>query len=162
MARKSTGRRKPYSKYHVDLSVEGKKARTVKDYKTGKEVTFDSLLELQFYEDNIVPGMQNGDIEDYEMQKSYILQPSFVDWTGKRQRAITYLSDFTVFYKDGTEKAFDVKGGLIDPLATLKKKLMLCKYPEVKFEWVTYLATAGWINYDDYKELKKAKKKGRK
>lgn len=154
------GRRKTYSKYHVDLSQQGKLNRIGKDYKTGEDIQFDSLLEKQFYEENIVNGMECGEIVDYDLQKKYQLQPSFKK-NGKTIRAIDYVADAWVLYPDGTEKVFDVKGGLVDPVAKIKQKMMYYKYPDLDYTWVTYSKSTGWINYEEYEQLKRKKKRAK-
>lgn len=151
-------RKKKYSKYHVNITQQGKKDRESTDYKTGKTIQFDSLLEKQFYEENVVNGMECGEIVDYDLQKKYQLQPSFKR-NGKTIRAIDYVADAWVLYPDGTEKVFDVKGGLVDPVAKLKKKMMHFIYPNLDYTWVTYTKTTGWIDFEEYEIIKRKKKK---
>lgn len=114
---------KKRSKYGVDQTTKGKQNRTVIDRKTEKEVCFDSLLEKRFYEDIVCAGLDSGEIVDYELQKKYKLQPSFRH-NGKTIRAIDYVADFWVKYSDGSERVYDTKGGMVDPSAKIKRKLM--------------------------------------
>lgn len=150
-------RKKQYSKYHVDISSDGKAKRTSIDLKTGNNVIFDSLLEKRYYENIIVPGMQSGTISDYKLQKKYILQPSFKH-NGKTIRAIDYVADFWVQYADGTEKVYDTKGGMVDPAAKIKRKMMYYRYPDLDYQWITWSSATGWIEFDEYQKIKKIKK----
>ena len=62
---------KAKSKYHVDISEQGKKNRTYKG------VTYDSLTELRFLQEYIEPKMKSGEILSYERQVEYVLQDKF-------------------------------------------------------------------------------------
>lgn len=152
---------KKRSKYGVDQTSTGKKNRTVKDRKTGEEVCFDSLLEKRFYEEVILTGLDSGEIVDYELQKKYKLQPSFKH-EEKTIRAIDYVADFWVKYSDGTEIVFDTKGGMVDPTAKLKRKMMFYVYPNLNYIWMTHTKSTGWIEWDEYEAQKRAKKKAAK
>lgn len=149
---------KKRSKYGVDQTTQGKKNRTVIDRKTGKEICFDSLLEKRFYEEIICTGLDSGEIIDYELQKKFKLQPSFKH-NGKTIRAIDYVADFWVKYSNEEEKVFDTKGGMVDPTAKLKRKLMFYIYPELNYIWITHTKATGWIDWDEYEAIKRAKKK---
>lgn len=149
---------KKRSKYGVDQTSTGKKNRTVIDRKTGKEVCFDSLLEKKYYEEVVCVGLDSGEIVDYELQKKYKLQPSFKH-NDTTIRAIDYVADFWIRYADGSEKVFDTKGGMVDPAAKIKRKLMYYIYPELDYSWITYTKTTGWIDWDENEKLKREKKK---
>lgn len=79
------------SKYNV-----GKKTYE----RTYNGIVFDSVVEMKYYRDVILPSVENGNIIHYEMQKKYILQPSFVR-DGKRVQAIEYKADFYTVDKNG-------------------------------------------------------------
>ena len=136
---------KKRSKYGVDQTTKGKQNRTVIDRKTEKEVCFDSLLEKRFYEDIVCAGLDSGEIVDYELQKKYKLQPSFRH-NGKTIRAIDYVADFWVKYSDGSERVYDTKGGMVDPSAKIKRKLMYYIYPDLDYVWITHTKSTGWID----------------
>ena len=53
----------------------------------------------------------------------------------KTQREIVYIADFVVIYSDGREEVIDIKGSVhnIDPVFKIKRKLLLCKYPNIDF-----------------------------
>ena len=149
---------KKRSKYGVDQTTKGKQNRTVIDRKTEKEVCFDSLLEKRFYEDIVCAGLDSGEIVDYELQKKYKLQPSFRH-NGKTIRAIDYVADFWVKYSDGSERVYDTKGGMVDPSAKIKRKLMYYIYPDLDYVWITHTKSTGWIDWDENEALKRARKK---
>lgn len=75
--------------------------------------------------------MAAGEITKIERQKAYLLQPAF-KYQGKTIRAIHYLADFVVTYKDGREEVIDTKGFQTKDYL-LKKKLLLYRYPEINF-----------------------------
>ena len=121
---------KKRSKYGVDQTTKGKQNRTVIDRKTEKEVCFDSLLEKRFYEDIVCAGLDSGEIVDYELQKKYKLQ-----------------------------RVYDTKGGMVDPSAKIKRKLMYYIYPDLDYVWITHTKSTGWIDWDENEALKRARKK---
>ena len=118
---------------------------------------FDSLLEKKFYDTYILPKYKSGEITDYVLQKKYELQSSFKH-NGDTIRPIDYVSDFW-YMENGKEYVKDIKGGLIDSVAKIKRKLMYAKYPTVDFEWITHTIETGWINWDKYEKIKRDKKK---
>lgn len=67
-----------------------------------------------------------GEIKDLELQKPYVIQPSFFDRSGKRQTAIKYVADFVYQDKDGNTIIEDVKSPATrkDRVYRLKKKMM--------------------------------------
>lgn len=147
-----------YSKYHVDTSTSGKKKRQALDFKSGELIEFDSLLEKRFYEEIIVPGMMDGTILNYCLQKKYQLQSSFKR-NGKTIRAIDYVADFWYQLRTGEEKIVDTKGGMVDSVAKLKKKLFYSKYPDLDYEWMTWSKGTGWMEFDEFTKLKRKQKK---
>lgn len=121
-------------------------------------IIFDSQLEMKYYRDVLCPKVANGEIVKYELQKPYELQPKF-KYEGKTVRAITYVADFFIVYKDGHEEVIDTKG-CPDSVAILKKKMFNFKYPNVNYKWITWVKKfGGWIEYEEYKKLKREEKK---
>lgn len=57
-------------------------------------------------------------------------------------RAITYVCDFYLIYKDGRSEVIDVKG-MATPEAKLKRKMFLYKYPEENLLWVKKVESTG-------------------
>ena len=147
-----------YSKYHVNTTSKGKKQRQEKDYLTGELITFDSLLEKRFYDECVVPEMKSGNLKEYKLQKSYILQKGFKQ-NGRTYRPITYIADFWLLDKDGNERIIDVKGGMVDPTAKIKEKIMHYIYPDLDYVWMTWTKATGWIEYQEFLLKKKEKKK---
>lgn len=151
--------KKKYSKYHVNLSDKGKSDRTYKG------IQYDSLLEMRFYKEVVEVGLENGTIIDCQRQAKYELQPKFKH-NDKNILAVNYVADYVLTYKDKSVIVWDVKGGLVDPIAKLKKKLFHYKYPEVDYKWIGHCTLDnGWQEYDiiekGQRERKKAKKKAK-
>lgn len=112
---------------------------------------------MRYYRDVLLPLIESGDVLSYELQKPYELQPKF-SHKGKTVRAIKYVADFFIVYKDGHEEVVDTKG-CPDSVALLKRKLFWYHYPDINYKWITYVKKfGGWIEYDKYKQLKKEKK----
>lgn len=133
------------SKYNVSSN---------KSRRTYNGIVFDSEMEMKYYRDVILPKSASGEITAYELQKKFELQPKFKN-NGKTIRAIDYVADFYIVYKDGVAEVIDVKG-MPDKVAQLKRKMFLYKYPEQKYTWVTYVnRQIGWIEYEKAQKMKK-------
>lgn len=140
---------KGYTKYHVPKD---------KSRRTYDGIVFDSVLEMKYYKEVVLPGVASGEITSFELQKKYQLQPSFIH-EGKRIRSIDYIADFVLQYSDGHEVVIDTKGKA-DATALLKRKLFYYKYPEIDYQWITYSSIdGGWVSYDDVKKNRKERKK---
>ena len=113
-----------WSKYHV----------SAREDRTYDGIVFDSKAEMEYYREVVLPLAAAGEIVQYELQKSFVLQPGFRH-DGKAVRAITYVCDFYLIYKDGHSEVIDVKG-MATPEAKLKRKMFLYKYPEENLLWV--------------------------
>ena len=87
---------------------------------------FDSIKEANYY--NQLRLLQRaGLIRDLELQKTFILQPSF-KLNNKTRRNITYKADFTYFSnEDDKIHVIDVKGFKTD-VYNIKKKMFEYKY----------------------------------
>lgn len=122
--------------------------------------TFDSIMEGRFYV-HLKQEKQKGNIIDYELQPKYVLQESFKK-NGKTIRAIAYISDFLVTYKDGSQIVYDVKGRETADFK-LKKKMFDYKYRDLTLKCVQYRARQKrWMDLDEIQALKKKKAKGAK
>lgn len=97
-------------------------------------IKFDSKFEAEFYYSELQWLQAAGEIIKIERQKKYLLQPAF-EHQGKTIRAINYVADFVVTYKDGSVEVIDTKG-VPTPEYLLKKKLLLYKYPDLNFREV--------------------------
>ena len=131
-----------------------------KTKRTYNDIVFDSELEMKYYRDVLLPQVSNGEVVDYELQKVYELQPSF-KYEGKTVRAINYVADFFIIYKDGHEEVVDTKG-MPDSVATIKKKMFTYKYPEISYKWIAYSKIdGGWCEYDYIKKQRALRKRAR-
>lgn len=136
------------TKFNVDKNTEKR---------TYNGIVFDSILEMKYYRDVLLPKVESGEVINYVLQKPYELQPKFVH-NDKTIRPIQYVADFYIVYKDGREEVIDTKG-YGDQVAILKRKIFWYHYPNVDYKWVTYVKKyGGWIDYEEYKKLKKIDK----
>lgn len=97
-------------------------------------IKFDSKFEAEFYFGELQWLYAAGEITNIERQKKYLLQPAF-KYRDKAVRAINYVADFVVTYKDGSVEVIDTKGVQTKDYL-LKKKLLLYKYPDINFREV--------------------------
>lgn len=129
--------------------------------RTYQGIVFDSVTEMKYFRDVVLPGMESGAITYYELQKPYTLQPKFVH-EGKIVRAITYVADFYIEYTDGRKEVIDIKGAP-DSLAKLKRKLFWYQYPDIVYLWICYSRVdGGWCTYEAVQEGRKHRKKKKK
>lgn len=131
-----------------------------KDKRTFNGIVFDSLLEMKYYRDALLPMVESGEVTKYELQKKYVLQDGF-ERNGKKVLPITYVADFYMEYADGRIEVIDTKG-MPDGVAKLKRKLFWFRYPSVNYIWMTYLKKfGGWITYEDAQTLRKEEKRNK-
>lgn len=99
-------------------------------------IWFDSMIEASRYSQLRLLEKAK-EISDLIVHPIFELQPSFVDFSGKKQKAIRYEADFQ--YKDKAENwnivVEDVKGMKTKDYL-IKKKLFLFKYKTLKFKEV--------------------------
>ncbi len=140
------------TKFNVDKDIEKR---------THCGIIFDSVLEMRFFRDLILPNVESGTIASYELQKPYELQPKFI-YNGKTIRPIVYVADFYILLPNGEEFVIDTKG-CPDSVAKIKRKLFWYRYPNLDYRWVTYVKKfGGWIDYDQCELLRKEEKRRRK
>lgn len=96
-------------------------------------IIFDSIKEKNYYCELKVLRMA-GEVIEFERQVTFELQPKFKH-AGKTERAIKYIADFVVKYKDGRTVVVDVKGFRTKEYL-LKRKMLLYKHPGILFEEV--------------------------
>lgn len=126
--------------------------------RTHNGIVFDSAMEMKFYRDVVLPRVESGEIINYELQKSYELQPKFTH-DGKTVRAITYVADFYIEYHDGRIEVIDTKGAA-DSVAKCKRKLFWYVYPDIDYKWITYVKKyGGWIDWDLARKMRIEDKK---
>lgn len=128
-----------------------------KEKRTHDGIVFDSVLEMRYYRDILCPLVESGDVVNYELQKPYELQPKFVH-DGKTVHPVTYVADFYMVFKDGSQKVVDTKG-YPDSVALLKRKLFWYHYPEVDYCWMCYTKIDGWCTYEVMKKKRAQRKK---
>ena len=132
-----------------------------KEKRTCNGIVFDSVLEMKYYRDVVIPKKESGEITHYELQKKYILQDGF-EKDGKKILPITYVADFYVEYSDGHNEVIDIKG-CPDATAKIKRKLFWHRDPELDYLWISYVKKfGGWGNYDDFNRLRKEAKRKKK
>ena len=130
------------------------------DTRTCDGIVFDSRLEMRYYSDVVLPGVENGEIKRFELQKKYELQPSFI-YRGKSILPITYVADFYIEYSDGHIEVIDTKG-MPDNVAKLKRKLFWFRYPDLQYRWLSYSKKwGGWLDYDTIQKMRRAEKRSR-
>lgn len=133
------------TKFNVDKDTEKR---------TCDGIVFDSVLEMKYFRDVVLPKKESGEIIYYELQKKYILQDGF-ERNEKRILPITYIADFYIEYSNGRTEVIDIKG-CPDTTAKIKRKLFWYKYPDVDYQWITYIKKfGGWGNYDDFNKLRR-------
>ena len=115
----------------------GKDAQAAMKYHNKKVecdgIIFDSAKEKNYYCELKVLRMA-GVVIDFERQVTFELQPKFRH-AGKTERAIKYIADFVIKYKDGRTVVVDTKGFRTKEYL-LKRKMLLYKYPDMIFEEV--------------------------
>lgn len=137
------------TKYNVDKDTA---ARTLDG------IVFASGLEMRYYRDVVKPQLESGLIKNFELQKRYELQPKFIK-NDKVVRPIVYVADFFIEYADGTCVVIDTKG-CPDATALLKKKFFWYKYPDIPYQWITYVKKwGGWIDYEEAKKRRRDAKR---
>lgn len=72
-------------------------------------IKFDSKKEASYYT-RLLALKEKGEVLEIETQPKLEIFPSFKSIDGKKQRAITYIPDFKVIYRDGSIVFVDVKG----------------------------------------------------
>lgn len=96
-------------------------------------ITFDSRKEANYYCELKMLRMA-GEVTEIELQVPFELQPKYT-YGGKAVRAIKYIADFRVTYKDGHVEVVDVKGVRTEAYK-LKKRLLLYQNPGIIFREV--------------------------
>jgi hypothetical protein len=117
-------------------------------------IEFDSKAEADYY----VYAMQlqaAGHITRLDLQPRFELMRAFTDNELRRHRAIVYVADFYIEYKDGRRLVIDVKGV---QTAEFKLKRKLYAYRATIEMWpelavIAFDAKFGWIDSDELKKM---------
>lgn len=134
-----------------------------REKRTYEGILFDSVMELRYYRDVILPQMRSGRIKYCERQKQYVLQPKFHNGN-KWVQPILYDADFYIEYDDGSNEVIDIKG-YADSTARLKRKMFWYVYPELTYRWVGYSKidgneeNGGWCEFEYINEQRAQRKK---
>ena len=88
--------------------------------------TFDSEREAEYYV--VIKG--DPTVSNVVVHPRFELTPKFTNADGVKRRAMHYVADFLVTYKDGTEKVVDVKG-VETTVFKMKRLLFELKYGKV-------------------------------
>lgn len=134
-----------------------------KEQRTYNDIVFDSVMEMKYYRDVILPRVRSGKIKRYELQKPYILQPKF-HYGSKPVQPIVYVADFYIEYNDGSTEVVETKG-CADSVAKIKRKMFWYTYPEISYKWICYSKidgteeNGGWCDYEYVQEQRRKRKK---
>lgn len=96
-------------------------------------INFDSKREAEYYQELLLL-KKAGEIKEIELQPKFTLLKSFKK-DGKTHRAITYIADFKVTYKDNRIEIIDVKG-VETEVFKIKRKLFEHSYPQLSLKIV--------------------------
>lgn len=133
--------------------------------RTCEGIVFDSVMEMKYYRDVVLPQMRSGIISKCELQKEYVLQPKFQNGT-RTVQPIIYIADFYIEYSDGSIVVIDTKG-CPDSVAKIKRKMFWYQYPDINYKWICYSKTdgneenGGWCEYEYVQQKRKERKKER-
>lgn len=145
-------KKKDRSKFNVSKDTQKR---------TCDDIVFDSVLEMNYYKNVILPSVESGEIKSFELQKKYELQPKF-ESNEKNIKAIIYVADFYIEYANGDIKVIDIKG-MPDSVAKIKRKMFLYKYPDIEYVWLSYSKIdGGWIEYENLKKAREIRRQKRK
>ena len=113
----------------------GNQKQTIRDPRSGEEITFDSKKEMEYYL-LLVDKEKRGFIRDLQRQVKLTILEAFRDSTGREHRAINYFADFS--YKDlaGGIHYVDVKGGKATRTEVYKIKMKLLAHKGIIIEEV--------------------------
>lgn len=131
-----------------------------KEKRTYNNIVFDSVLEMKYYRDIVLPKVESGDIVYYELQKPYELQPKFIH-DNKTVQPIKYVADFFIRFLDGHEEVIDTKG-MPDSVALLKRKMFWYHFPSTNYRWVCFSKIdGGWCDYEYVKKQRSERKRNK-
>ena len=117
-----------------------------------KGIVFDSKVECEYYQ-YLEKKMNGVTYNRIEIQPRYELIPKFGN-----QRKTEYIADFSLYLDNDLIEVIDVKG-MATTTAKLKAKLFRYKYPEVKLTWICKAPKYTGLEWIEYDELIKVRRK---
>ena len=115
-------------------------------------ITFDSEMEANYYRDQILPRLKNGEIEDLVLQPEFILIPDF-EKNGKKMKGVKYIADFQFYDKvQDRIRVIDVKCMETEEFI-LRRKMFDYHFNLQELEVVGHAEYCGWVTLDKMKEL---------
>ncbi|CUT96455.1 MULTISPECIES: DUF1064 domain-containing protein [Staphylococcus] len=117
-----------------------------------KGIVFDSKVECEYYQ-YLEKKMNGVTYNRIEIQPRYELIPKFGN-----QRKTEYIADFALYLDNDLIEVIDVKG-MATTTAKLKAKLFRYKYPEVKLTWICKAPKYTGLEWIEYDELIKVRRK---
>lgn len=121
-------------------------------------ITFDSEMEGRYYEQEILPRLAKGEIDNLVLQPSFVLIPDF-EKNGKTYKGVKYIADFQFYDKQQDRiRVIDVKGMETEEFI-LRRKMFDFHYAYQELEVVGYAAYCGWVTLDRMKELIKIRRR---
>ena len=115
---------------------------------------------MRYYRDVVLPGVHDGTIKHFELQKEYVLQEKFKH-DSKTIQPIKYVADFFIEYSDGHIEVLDTKG-MADPVAKMKRKMFWYVYPDIDFKWICYSKIdGGFCDYEFLQQQRRLRKKNK-
>lgn len=122
-------------------------------------IIFDSALESKFYL-HLKQLQEQGIVESFEMQKTYLLLEGY-SIAGKKRQPIKFTPDFIVHYADGSTRVIDVKGSekSISRDFPLRKKMFEFRYQMPLDVIMWSKIDGGWIEYENLKKARRLRKK---
>lgn len=147
--------------FHLPQSNDGIKRGKYGSFKCMiNDIIFDSVMEARYYV-YLLDEKAYGNIESFEMQKTYELIPPIKDKNGKKHRATTYIADFVIKHKDGAESVIDIKGKKTE-VFKIKEKMLLYFYPGIDFRCIQWDSSQGeWRTVEDIEKDKRKRKKAK-
>jgi hypothetical protein len=104
-----------------------------KEERTMDGIVFASKAEMRRYAE-LKMLERSGAISRLELQPHFTLQDPFVAYDGTKQRAITYVGDFT--YRESGKTIVEDCKGMKTEKYRIKRKLFLFRYPHIIFREV--------------------------
>lgn len=147
--------------FHLPQTNDGIKRGKYGSFKCMiNDIIFDSVMEARYYV-YLLDEKAYGNIESFEMQKTYELIPPIKDKNGKKHRATTYIADFVIKYKNGVESVIDIKGKKTE-VFKIKEKMLLYFYPEIDFKCIQWDSSQDeWRTIEDIEKDKRKRKKAK-